>query len=125
MRKITKPGDLSGLKQVVQDWIIAENPWLEDGDLDGNSGYLLVLEDGDDLSNLSIGIETLKDLAHHDGWEWAAHDEALGYWLACSILGDDFGVVFVIPDKLLEPWESLRSGLSEVMSTTLPCCGDR
>lgn len=124
MRKVTKPDDLAGLKQVVQDWILAENPWIEDGDLDGRSGYLLVLEAGDNLSNLSLGIESLRDLTCHDGWEWAAHDDALGYWLACSILGDDFGVVFAIPDSLLEAWDALRSRLSEVIATTSPCNAD-
>lgn len=105
----------------LREWLLRENPFLGEQQPEGaewdpdNTGWLLVLEPGDNPESLCTGVEAVSDLAEVDCWEWAVFNDELDMWNAVAILGDSFGLAFAIPGALVRGTE-LEARLEEVLA---------
>jgi hypothetical protein len=111
IKSIEELRGLPGLPGPFIKWLEEENPYFEDEDWEVSAGYLIILEEADNPENLQTSVETLRNLANIEVWEWVSYKKEFHFYCACVILSDGFGMVFAIPEKLVKNTPKLLQNL--------------
>ena len=90
-------------------WIKEELPSIVDGSLwededfsPEDAGYLVVFDEADNLAQLPSDFPyKLEDLVNPSKWEWGKRHEELDAWLGVIVSGNQFGLSFYLPSKVM------------------------
>ena len=93
--------------KAILDLLKEEFPCVANGDLwhdytPEDAGWLVIFEESDSLSELPEDFPyNIETMINFGGWEWAKRDEKLDAWIGVIISGNQFGLCFYVPSKLL------------------------
>jgi len=128
MIRIAQPCDWGKITDPrLREWLRAAHPFIDEQEPDGsewgpaNTGWLLVLDESDNIRRLNTGVPAIQDLTEVTAWEWAEYtdESADDVYTAVRILGDSFGLAFAIPGALVRG-TPLEASLKEAMTCMLP-----
>lgn len=109
MITIKYPKDFDKVEdQRVRQWLKEMSSYIFDREDDmemwgpEDCGWLIVLSETADISNLNCGIDVINSLYDIEYWECTDYNGELDLWLATVILGNEFGMVFAVPGDLLK-----------------------
>ncbi|MEA2011750.1 MAG: hypothetical protein U9O87_01500 [Verrucomicrobiota bacterium] len=115
MLEVKSVDDLQSLSKPLMEWLKHENPYLEEEDWEPGSGYLIVLDINDKVDNLTLGVKAINDLSDIECWEWVSWNKQLEFFCCCVILGNDFGLVFAIPEASIMGNQNLYKKLHSAL----------
>jgi hypothetical protein len=111
MISVKSMNDLKQFPESLSEWLKQENQYLDDENWEPEAGYLIVLDPSDNLKQLKTSIMALNDLNQIDCWDWVVFNHKLGFYCACVIFGDGFGMVVAIPESSVSFNEELYKNL--------------
>jgi hypothetical protein len=107
MLTICRASDWTQLKDpAVAAWLRQEHRFIDEQEPDGsewgpdNTGWLVVLEPGDDIHNLPTGVEAMRDLTALD-FDWTLWSPELRMWTGATVVANNFGLAWAVPQALV------------------------
>ncbi len=120
MIEVKRVGDFEKISnEPLRSWLRSICPFIEESEqeeyLPEEVGWLVLLDESDDLSAIKLDGVAELDLATSVSIEWAEFQQETEQVCFAVITGDSFGLVFAMPYSCVIGYE-LESELTKVLS---------